>query len=431
MKPLVYDILFHIPHQIGGWPVFGWGVVATLWLVGGGVWLAWTASRQAWTADLTGSLLLWILGAAAFVWLAPRMEDEDPIRHVKLGIAIHGYGVLVTLGVVAGVGLAMREGRRMGCDPEVIYGLSMRLFLSGILGARVFYVVLNWQDYERPTWRETLVEVVKFTQGGLVVYGAFLAALVAGWFYLRARQLPVLAMADLAAPVLLLGLAFGRIGCFLHGCCFGGECEPGKMAVTFPSNSPPYYHQLQRGRMHGIALDYSRDGEELEVVAIDPQGPAANAGLKVGDHVRAVNGVTVDATSRAWFPPGANPLAVEVTTTDGRTARWTAPPLPPRSHTVHPVQLYSSASAAALSLLLWCWYPLRRRDGELIAGLLVLYPVSRILEEAVRDDEPGRWGTPLTISQWVSVGLLLVGGALWWYVLRRPQGCARFDAPPA
>jgi phosphatidylglycerol:prolipoprotein diacylglycerol transferase len=63
--------------------------------------------------------------------------------------------------------------------------------------------------------------------------------------------------------------------------------------------------------------------------------------------------------------------------------------------------------------------------------LLLLYPLTRILEEAVRDDEPGRFGTPLTISQWVSVGLLAVGVGLAGYLAKRPPGCARFSLPPA
>ncbi|MFO0872079.1 MAG: prolipoprotein diacylglyceryl transferase family protein [Pirellulales bacterium] len=426
----MYDVLFHIPHQVAGWPVFGWGLVAGVWLIVGGLWLVVSLRRPAAAGDWLGSLMLFGLGTVAFVWLAPRMEDVDPLTQQRLGIAIHGYGVLVTLGVVSGVGLAIREGRRMGLNPELTYALAMRLFVAGILGARAFYVALNWDDFRRPHLSDTLLEVVKFTEGGLVVYGSFLAALVVGGLFLWQRRLPVLAMADLAAPAMLLGLAFGRVGCFLHGCCFGGECAAGPLAVTFPENSPPYYHQWQRGRMHGMKLGPAADGTEIEVLAVDPDGPAAAAGLQPGERVRMINGVEVDTASRSWFPAAADGLTVELVTSGGQTVRWRAAALPPRSRPVHPVQLYSSASAAALALLLWAWYPWRRRDGELMAGLMVLYPVSRILEEAVRDDEPGRWGTPLTISQWVSVGVLLAGVALWWYVLRQPLGCRRFsDAP--
>lgn len=426
----MYDVLFRIPHEVAGWPLFGWGWVTVAWLVVGGVMFGWNARRGGAQGDLMGSLLLYGIGLALFLWLAPRMEDVEPVTMRKLGIAIHGYGVLVTVGVVAGVGLGMREGRRMGADAEMIYGLAMRLFVAGIVGARAFYVALYWEEYSRPTWSETLIEVAKFTQGGLVVYGSFLAALVVGGHFLWTRKIPVLAMADLAAPCMLVGLAFGRVGCFLHGCCFGGECPADRLAVTFPEFSPPYVHQLQRGRMHGVKLGIGADGRRLVVAEVDAGGPAAEAGLKEGDEVRKVNGVEVDAMSRVWFPPVSDWGAAELELADGRSVRWRVTRLPLRSRTVHPIQLYSAAGAAALALVLWTWYPLRRRDGEVMAGLLTLYPITRILEEAVRDDEPGRWGTPLTISQWVSVGLLLVGSALWWYVLRQPAGCRRFDEKP-
>jgi phosphatidylglycerol:prolipoprotein diacylglycerol transferase len=428
----VYDVLFHIPHQVGGIPVFGWGLAALAWLVAGGGWIAWQSWRSRSGADAIGGLALLGLGAAALVWLAPRMEEAAPTTNAPLGIAIHGYGVMVTLGVVVGVALALREALRMGLDVEFIHGLAMRLFLFGIAGARALYVALNWDDYMRPTWRETVVEIAKFTQGGLVVYGAFVGAMVAGALYVRARRQPLLAVADLITPAMLAGLALGRVGCFLHGCCFGGECPAGPLAVSFPMTAPPYFHQLVRGRFHGLWLAPGSTPRELLVQRIDPDSPAAKAGLTAGARLRRVNGFDINTSSRAWLPFSGAARAMEVETADGRMFHWTAPPPPPRSLPVHPVQLYSAASAAALCLLLWAWYPFRRRDGELIAGLLLLYPLTRILEEAVRDDEPGRFGTVLTISQWVSVVLLLAGAALAAYLAKRPPGCVRFvRAEPA
>ncbi len=422
----MYDVLFHIPHKLGGVPVFGWGLAVLMWLLAGGGWIAWQSWRHRASADALGGLAMLGLGAAAIVWLAPRMEEFDVRSNQVLGIAIHGYGMMVTLGVIAGVAMALRESQRMGLDAEFIHGLAMRLFIFGIAGARGLYVALNWDDYVRPTWRDTVVEIAKFTQGGLVVYGAFFGAMAAAAWYVRSRRQPLLAVADLIAPAMLAGLAFGRVGCFLHGCCFGGECPAGALAVSFPSSSPPYYHQMVRGRFQGLWLAPGDSSRELLVARVDPASPAALAGVSSGMRLTRINDVEVDTSVRHWMPlVGASMVAVE--TAEGRVFRWETPAPPPRSLPVHPVQLYSAASAAALSLLLWAWYPLRRRDGELIAGLLLLYPITRILEEAVRDDEPGRFGTALTISQWVSVGLLAAGAGLAWYLAKRPPGCARFS----
>jgi prolipoprotein diacylglyceryltransferase len=94
--------------------------------------------------------------------------------------------------------------------------------------------------------------------------------------------------------------------------------------------------------------------------------------------------------------------------------------LPNRSFSVHPAQVYAAISAALVCAVLWFAFPLRRFDGQLFAGLLLLYPVSRLLEEVIRSDENGVFGTPLTISQWVSVLLVLIGVGMWWWLSRRP-----------
>jgi phosphatidylglycerol:prolipoprotein diacylglycerol transferase len=71
--------------------------------------------------------------------------------------------------------------------------------------------------------------------------------------------------------------------------------------------------------------------------------------------------------------------------------------------------------------VLWLYYPFRRRDGEVFALLITLHPISRFLLEMIRSDEPGQFGTELTISQWLSLGLLAAAGVLWWYVETRSK----------
>ena len=73
-----------------------------------------------------------------------------------------------------------------------------------------------------------------------------------------------------------------------------------------------------------------------------------------------------------------------------------------------------------MCLLLLAWHPFRRQEGEVFALMLTLYPITRILLEMVRDDEPGVLGTPLTVSQIVSLMVLLAASVLWVHLLRRP-----------
>jgi phosphatidylglycerol:prolipoprotein diacylglycerol transferase len=87
---------------------------------------------------------------------------------------------------------------------------------------------------------------------------------------------------------------------------------------------------------------------------------------------------------------------------------------------MHPAQIYATISALLVAAVLWFAFPWRRFDGQLFVWMLVLYPLCRLLEEVIRSDELGIWGTPLTISQWISVGLLVAGLGLWWVLQRRP-----------
>jgi phosphatidylglycerol---prolipoprotein diacylglyceryl transferase len=93
---------------------------------------------------------------------------------------------------------------------------------------------------------------------------------------------------------------------------------------------------------------------------------------------------------------------------------------PPWSLPVHPAQLYAAVDAALLALLAVVFTPLARRDGEVFALVLTLHPLSRLLLEAIRVDEPPALGTPFSISQLVSLVLLAAAVALWWHLSRQP-----------
>jgi phosphatidylglycerol:prolipoprotein diacylglycerol transferase len=103
--------------------------------------------------------------------------------------------------------------------------------------------------------------------------------------------------------------------------------------------------------------------------------------------------------------------------------QWPLEPAPPRSLPVHPTQLYSTIDALILCLLLWSWYPFRRRDGEVTALMITIYPITRFLIEGIRTDEPKNI-LGMTISQNISLALLMFAIALWLYLWRSPAGTA-------
>jgi phosphatidylglycerol:prolipoprotein diacylglycerol transferase len=156
---------------------------------------------------------------------------------IRLGpLDIHTYGVLVAAGFVAGLWLAARRAGRSGLKTEAVTDLGAWLIVAGILGAKLFHVIFFWGEFVAG-WQ---AEGVRSLREGFVFYGGFIGACAATIFYARRRQLPLWKLADVLAPSVAIGHAFGRLGCFFNGCCFGKACAL-PWAVEFP---PPH---LMRG----------------------------------------------------------------------------------------------------------------------------------------------------------------------------------------
>ncbi|WP_425614511.1 prolipoprotein diacylglyceryl transferase family protein [Anatilimnocola sp. NA78] len=425
--------LLYIPQYLASdpfqLPMFGWGWLLIAWLVvAAGMMLAWSRYSKT-KLDFAGLLPYIGLVAVGIVFVLPRLLVEyDEAGVSKLGLPIRTYGMFMVAAVLSGVLLAAYRARQMGIDPEVIYSLAMLMIVSGIVGARVFYVKQYWGDfYVKDDVIATLQKVVNMPQGGLVVYGAVLGSFPVGLWYVWSRKLPPLVIADLVAPSLLLGLALGRVGCFMNGCCYGGFCSTIPPAVTFPAGSPPYQRQEDHGWRSGMWLkqeDSAKENEPPKIVVayVAPDSVAAHQQVRAGDVLRKVSGKVVASLSDAQELLAGSSGAVELELADDRVIRWLKAPAPQRSAPVHPAQLYAAVDAALLAFVLWAVYPFRRHDGEVTAIMMIVHPISRIMLEFIRVDEGGQFGTELTISQWVSIGLLFVGVALLWYIERQPRG---------
>lgn len=147
---------------------------------------------------------------------------------------IHTFGVLMGSGFLAGILYSLRQSRKWGLDPEVIFNLSFWIMVSGVLGARALYVFIDigqkgWSS-EFVTWNVT--KWVALWEGGLVWYGGFIAASIVVIAYAYRQKLPVWRVADVLAPAAFMGLAIGRIGCLMAGDDFGKPTHV-PWAVTF------------------------------------------------------------------------------------------------------------------------------------------------------------------------------------------------------
>jgi len=422
--------LFRIPYFWGGVPIFGIGVLLAIWAIATTATTLMQVRRNGWSSETLSSLPVLLLVGAAIVFL-PRVFPE--------GLPIRGYGVMLLLGIVTGVGTAMYRAQQGGVRPDVVISLAVWMVVTGIIGARLFYVIEYWQQsFAGRTPRDTLLEFLNVPEGGLVVYGGLIGAAVGFIAFNRKQRLPILAMADLVAPSMAIGLALGRIGCFLNGCCYGGETEL-PWHVTFPKLSsryeaakppaeqrfsPPYSDQASHGEMHGFRIDPSTTDPAV-VTRVDAGSPAEAAGMSVGDSIKSINGHDIRSTSDAkalLFDAFVAGQPLKIGLRSGKALTIPAATMPARSRPVHPAQLYSAIDAGLLAWLLWAYFPFRRHDGACIALLLTIHPVTRFLLEIIRTDEPAVFGTGLSISQNISFGLLACGLLLWWYLSRQPRG---------
>ena len=130
------------------------------------------------------------------------------------------YVFLVSIGVLIGLWISVRNSERMGADGDKAWNLGILMVLCGIAGSKLLYIINDWGYYS--THAREIFSVATLQAGG-VFSGGLLAAFVAAAWYVRRHSMPALGTCDAFAPGLALGHAIGRIGCFAAGCCYGKE----------------------------------------------------------------------------------------------------------------------------------------------------------------------------------------------------------------
>ena len=132
---------------------------------------------------------------------------------------IYTYGVLVALGFFLGMQYVVKYSKNI-INKQQIYDFLFYMILAGIIGARLFYVLLDFSYYlEHP------LEIFQVWKGGLVYYGGVISVLIFSFFYFKNKKISIIKLMDVFAPALALGHAFGRIGCFFSGCCYGKNTD--------------------------------------------------------------------------------------------------------------------------------------------------------------------------------------------------------------
>jgi phosphatidylglycerol:prolipoprotein diacylglycerol transferase len=308
-------------------------------------------------------------------------------------LTIKSYGLMMVLGFLAAVSVIRYLSRHFTANPIHITNAALYSLIAGIVGARIFFVLHYPDQFRGDPW-----SVFAIWNGGLELVGGVLLAIGVIIFYIWYHKLPMRHYLDVLAIGLTAALIFGRIGCFLNGCCYGRPSEV-PWAVQFPYGSFSYRSQVRP--------DLERNRPEPYVALPDDFFGYTDE-----------QGVHVDL--KPW--KDLTPRQKELVTTGPYHAR-----------AVHPTQLYSSAGALLLGLILYgFWrrsqraektgrYPFLTRPGSTFSLMFILYSIMRFIMEAIRDDNPFETAG-LTISQIFCIGLAALGVALVvFYTLSKPE----------
>lgn len=355
-----------------------------------------------------------------------------------LNVPINSYGFCIMIGFLLGTWFCSKRGKALGLNTDIVLDVAIIAMIFGIIGAKINYVlqypaeiaekgkaeVFNFGDggytplgglllgpipYLFWWWRARAEDKIRlyswqngvllaltvifafvgcrglylyehraeygwkvFTswQAGFVWYGGLGLGVPAGILYAKMRKQSMMVISDLMAPSIMLGLGFGRIGCFLNGCCYG--------AVT----------------KFFLAIKY-------------PKTPRCSLFAK--DYPAGVN------------PPVTGPWSDQE---KAHLIPWDST----HSLSVHPAQLYETVACFAMFFVLsWYWKKQRKRDGETILLMVILYGLWRFFVEYLRSDpRPGSFG--FTFSQIVGAVSVVVC-SIWFYFLRTRPAPASAPQP--
>lgn len=427
-----------------------------------------------------------------------------------INVPLYGFGLMLFLAFMVVTGWAGSRLSRVGLPRERVQDLAIVLFLSGIIGARILYMIQYSDEFTDHSLPGLLLSFVQIWNGGIVFYGSIFGGLfgylVFRHFVLKRLGINGWQLADSVAPLMAIGLAIGRMGCFLNGCCWGQvaceECQPvpitaelgqfpllsahARKQVTYPPRGDdrlPQIHGLQTPT--GFITQPREPGADPRTIThIEPGSDAERVGLKVGDKITEIAGepntlvlvvygseaVMQKAEQRLTELPGVTKLSssnagtsdsvkfaistretslaaearlldltpegLEVRLTDRyaeivsekqwprgkkslslvveRNGEQIPVTYTPRTVTFFPTQIYETVSMILLTVLLLAFQPFRRHDGQVMVLCMLGYAVHRFLNEAIRIEPTYALG--LTLSQWISVGILAAGVLLEMYL---------------
>lgn len=152
-----------------------------------------------------------------------------PVLFEIWGIKIQGYGTMIAIGIIAAVMLFSKRAKKRGYDEEKVLDMSILAVVLGVVGGKLLYIITDIKNIV------TNPISLKQLGSGFVVYGSIIGGVLGAYIYCRMKKWNILKVFDIVIPSLPLAQGFGRIGCFLAGCCYGAETTS-PLSVVFKEN---------------------------------------------------------------------------------------------------------------------------------------------------------------------------------------------------
>ncbi len=159
------------------------------------------------------------------------LEEKDlKIDLFSVGpFTVHGYGLMIGIGVLCCILMGMKRAKKYGLSEDAVTDIAIFGLIAGFLGAKLLYLIVEWKRFVKDP-----LDVLG--SEGFVVYGGIIAGVLAAIVYCKRKKLIFLEYFDLCAASISLAQGFGRLGCFLAGCCYGRETDL-PIGVVFPESS--------------------------------------------------------------------------------------------------------------------------------------------------------------------------------------------------
>lgn len=141
----------------------------------------------------------------------------NPIAFTIFGIEVAWYGILISMGILFGIGIATYRAKKEGLYNDVIIDLSLIAVPVAIVGARAYYVIFSWDYYAKHP-----EQILNIRQGGLAIHGAIIGGVLVGYLFSRYKKIKFWTLADICAPSIILGQAIGRWGNYANQEAHGG-----------------------------------------------------------------------------------------------------------------------------------------------------------------------------------------------------------------